>query len=114
MNLDALKTLDMSARSSGMSSLMHALGKGKQTEDLFSEGDTSLAFETLAENAGTADKDAAKDVSNPVERAKARWALALYRDALYCHAGRVQARALGLHNALRSLYEGGRIGANYE
>ena len=112
MRLRDLKTLKKADRTEGMRTLLRVI-RGEEVEELFSEGDSSLAFETLKAAAKSADGQAAESLCDPFKRAKARWALALYRDALYCHAGRRQAMGLGLHNALRGLYEGGRVGADY-
>lgn len=108
MIFKGLAKLNKTDQIAAMNTLQRAVA-GVGVEDLFSEGDTNLDFPTLAANAVEADKAAAQDITNPRLRHEARWALAVYRDALYIHAGRRQAMGLGLHNALRAMYEGGKI-----
>lgn len=101
------RTLSVTRRTAGIRTLTK-VAEGSAIEELFSEGDTSLAFEQLASEARDADAKAAENLVDARQRSLARWARAVYRDALYAHAGRKHAMGLGLHGALRSLYEGGK------
>lgn len=53
--------------------------------------------------------DSAVDIDDAITRLQANFSGALYRDAVYAHAGRNYLLKLGHHNAFRELYEGGKI-----
>ena len=87
--------------------------QGAEVEEQFAEGASDFTFPELKDEATSKDAAAKENLANPVKRARARWALAMYRDALYSHGTRRHAMGLGYQNALRALYEGGRLGAEY-
>lgn len=77
----------------------------KAPDKLFSEQCESLMFPDLRTEMDTADTAAARTPQNALRRGELVFAQALYRDAMYGHAGRAHLRALGVHNGFRAMYD---------
>ena len=76
----------------------------------YAEDQDSLTFDAVAEDAAQEAADVAENNSqNARARAHAMYKLALARDMRYAAMGRRRMFELGVHNALREVYEGIKI-----
>jgi len=69
---------------------------------------SDLTFADLLQELDALDGAAAAEPDNFRLAALLNYGYALARDAAYSHAGRRYLQGLGVHNALRGLYEGGK------
>jgi hypothetical protein len=112
MSKSTTLSLDPAVRTSRMQKLVSFLTTGQPWPLYTEEFESSMAF--AATRAAWDAADAAVDINDPVTRLEANYTGALYRDAVYAHAGRNYLLKLGHHNAFRELYEGGKASIDNE
>lgn len=108
MNSVGLKDLTQVTRESGMKASEQAL-KGVSVTPAFAEGFEDKSFSELEDEVTAKDNAASTDLLNARKRMELIYAMAMFRDAKYTHAGRKFMMALGANSEFRLLYEGQKI-----
>ncbi len=103
-----LSAMDDSTRISGMKQVS-AAASGEKPWPEFLASLQMLSAEELAQKVKQLDASASKAPQNFNLRMQLCYAVALQRDTAYTVAGGRYHYALGVHQALRGLYEGGRF-----
>lgn len=103
-----LDKLDKATRILGMQTIAAAAAGQKPWVSLV-DGLTNISGDELKDAMTAADSKASGDPGNNTLRMEAAYAFAVYRDYLYGMAAGRYPYALGVHQSLRGLYEGGKM-----
>ncbi len=110
MSLSSTKDIEASTKLQRLSDLAKWAKGGKDAEiPLYAETQSSLEFLEVDEAARAAVALVQEDPDNAELRTKAAYAVALSRDMKYAAMGRRRMFQLGVHNALREVYEGYKV-----